>query len=77
VFGAFSLPYRRCPQCGGSVAVAEWDRHVCEPERLLDYQMFQRREELAGLEDEVRDYLSSPRGRFELWDAERRRRPPA
>ena len=34
-------------------AVSESDEHVCEPERRLDYQLFHRREEIAGLEDQV------------------------
>lgn len=52
-------------------AVSESDEHVCEPERWLDNQLFHRREELAGLEDQVWDYFSSLRARFELWDAAR------
>jgi hypothetical protein len=54
--------------------VIEVADHVCDPERRLDYQMFHEREKLAALEQDVADYLASPRGRFELWYAERRRK---
>ena len=35
--------------------------------------MFQLREETECLEAELGEYLASHRGRFEVWDAERRR----
>jgi hypothetical protein len=71
-----SLPQPRhlpCPECGESVAVETRERHVCEHERWATYQLFQLRDEIATLEDQVSAYLASPRGRFELWDAARRR----
>jgi hypothetical protein len=67
--------YMPCTACGTSVAVAERDEHVCDRERLLDYQMFQLREEVACLEDGLHRYLDSPDGRFAQWLAERERRP--
>ena len=66
--------YMPCPDCGASVARSEAKAHVCERERWLDYQLFQQREEVAGLLAEVADYLASPQGRFEAWCAERDRR---
>ena len=63
-----------CPECGASVARGERGTHVCEPERQLDYRMFQLREEVAGFEPALRVYLDSPEGRFAQWLAERRRR---
>jgi hypothetical protein len=62
-----------CPDCGASVPRAGRDEHVCEPARLLDYRMFQLREELVEFDDQLRGYLESPRGRFEQWLAERER----
>ena len=66
-------PAMPCPECGASVAKAERDEHVCDHERWLTYQMFQLRNELEQFEGEVRSYLDSPEGRFELWCAERQR----
>ena len=63
-----------CPECGAAVERAEKDAHVCDPDRLVDYRMFQLRDEVAAVEDEVGVYLDSPEGRFELWRAERLRR---
>ena len=63
-----------CTQCGTSVAAAELDVHVCDPERLLDYRMFQLREEVAGFEAGFRRYFDSAQGRFAQWLAERERR---
>jgi hypothetical protein len=71
-----SLPQPRhlpCPECGESVAVAARERHACEEERWAAYQLFQLRGEIATLEDQITAYLASPRGRFEVWDAARRR----
>lgn len=71
-----SLPQPRfmpCPDCGESVATADRDVHRCDDERWLTYQVFQLREEIGAFDDQVSAYLDSPRGRFEVWDAERRR----
>lgn len=63
-----------CPECGVSVACDEVDEHSCDPEDVLDFAVFQFREEFDELDDEVSEYLDTPLGRFEAWDAERRRR---
>jgi hypothetical protein len=62
-----------CPDCGESVAQAERERHVCERERRLEYEMFHLREEVECFEAQLGAYLTSPRGQFELWYAARRR----
>lgn len=62
-----------CPDCGESVAADARDEHLCDDERRLTYQLFQLRDEIAAFEEELGAYLDSPRGRFELWDAARRR----
>lgn len=66
-------PFMPCPTCGASVAVETEATHVCDPERRLDFEVFQHRAELASLETEIGTFLSSPRGRFEQWYAERER----
>lgn len=63
-----------CSDCGAAVERSKQDEHVCDPERLLDYEIFQLRDEMTALEGELAVYLDSPRGRFELWCAERDRR---
>jgi hypothetical protein len=71
-----SLPQPRhmpCPDCGESVATDVRHEHLCDDERWLTYQLFQLRDEITAFEDQLAAYLGSPRGRFELWDAERRR----
>jgi hypothetical protein len=65
-----SLP---CPECGAPIALDGGD-HECDEERMRWHQLFLVNEEIESLEDEVREYLSSPRGRFELFYAERERR---
>jgi hypothetical protein len=66
-----------CTECGASLAADERHEHVCDPERRLEYRLFQLRTEVAGFDDGLRDYLDSPQGRFAQWLAERDRRPPA
>lgn len=63
-----------CPDCGASVERDDTADHVCELERRLDFQLFQLRDEVERFEDELAGYLASPRGRFELWYAQRQRR---
>ena len=73
----FPSRYMPCPDCGGSVEQTERESHVCERERWLDYQMFHLGEEVGFFEAQLRAYLLSPRGRFELWYAARRRPRPS
>jgi len=75
VFGSIPQPaYMPCEDCGASVPVLGRDEHACSEQRRLEYQMFQLRTELAAFEELFSAYLESPRGRFELWCAERERR---
>jgi hypothetical protein len=73
MFGRFTLRHVPCEECGASVAKTEREEHVCDPERRLDYQLFQQREDLERLEEEYRAYCDSPAGRFALWYAARHR----
>ena len=77
MFGLFpQSPFMPCTECGESVERAAADSHVCEGERLLDFRLFQLREEIAAFEEEFAAWLSSANGRFALWIAERDRRRP-
>ena len=64
-----SLP---CPECGAPIQLDGRD-HECDEERRRWHQLFLVNGEIERLEDEVRDYLSSPRGQFESFYAERER----
>jgi hypothetical protein len=61
-----------CPDCGASVARAD-DGHVCERERWVEYQLFIHREDVERLQDDLAAFFDSPEGRFQIWDARRRR----
>ena len=63
-----------CAECGAAVERGGEEEHVCERSRLVDFQMFQLRDELAAIDGEVGDFLDTPQGRFEVWWAERERR---
>lgn len=63
-----------CPECGASVEVALETEHVCNPERRIDFELFQLRAEVSRLGVEIDDYLASAQGRFEQWYAEHERR---
>jgi hypothetical protein len=61
--------YMPCPECGAAVDGSSSEAHVCDPERLLDFRLFELRGDIAALESEIAAYLSSPEGRFEAWRA--------
>jgi hypothetical protein len=63
-----------CPECGASVERAEADAHVCDGERLLDFRLFQLREEIVAFDAQFAAWFASARGRFAAWVAERDRR---
>jgi hypothetical protein len=70
----FTSQHMPCADCGASVLVSERDRHTCDPERRLEYRLFQLRGEVASFDDSLGSYLDSPHGRFAQWLAERERR---
>jgi len=75
VFRSFpQSPYMPCPECGASVEHAELGAHICESERLLDFRLFQLREEIAAFDAQLATWLASARGRFAAWLAEHDRR---
>lgn len=57
------------------MAVATETEHTCNPDRRLDFELFQLRAEISSLGDQIGEYFSSPQGRFEQWYAEHERRP--
>ena len=59
-----------CDECGTSLDRDERDGHACDPERRLDYQLFEQRAAIADFDDELGAYLASPHGRFAVWYAE-------
>jgi hypothetical protein len=69
----FRSRYMPCLDCGASLERGERKSHVCEHERWLDYQLFQLRQEIDLFGAQLSAYLCSPRGRFEVWYAERSR----
>jgi hypothetical protein len=70
----FMSQHMPCAECGASVHVNERERHACDPERRLEYRIFQVRDEVATFDDVLGAYLESPHGRFAQWLAERDRK---
>jgi hypothetical protein len=73
----FTSQHMPCAECGASVRVSERDGHTCDPERRLEYRLFQLRDEVAGFDEGLSGYLASPQGRFAQWLAERERKRPS
>lgn len=73
----FTSQHMPCAECGASVSVSERVDHTCDPERRLEYHLFQLRDEVAGFHDGLSGYLDSPQGRFAQWLAEHDRDHPA
>ena len=63
-----------CAECGASVERTASGAHVCDADQLLDFRLFQLREEIAAFDTELAAWLESARGRFATWLAERERR---
>ena len=73
----FTSQYMPCAECGASVHSNERSSHRCDPERRLEYHLFQLRDEVSGFDERLTGFLDSPHGRFAQWLAERERRGPA
>jgi hypothetical protein len=56
---------------------AEAVAHECDGEQLLDFRLFQLRDEIAAFDGQLTAWLASARGRFAAWLAERDRRHPS
>jgi len=68
----FTSRFMPCEDCGESVERSTAPSHRCSSERLVEYRMFGLREEIAGFEDRLEQFLQSGLGRFETWLAARR-----
>ncbi|HVD26346.1 MAG TPA: hypothetical protein VNB86_10165 [Gaiellaceae bacterium] len=83
MFGALPQPtHIPCPECGASVVRDALPLHSCDAERLLDFRLFQLRDEIDAFDDQLTAWLRTAAGRFATWIAERDRRtglggPPA
>jgi hypothetical protein len=73
----FTSQHMPCSKCGASVRVSERAGHTCDPERRLEFRLFQLRNEVASFDEGLSGYLDSPAGRFAQWLAERSRRRSA
>ena len=62
-----------CPDCGASVAARQRALHRCDPERQVEYQLFQLRGEVEAFEGQLSAYLDSADETFAQWLAERDR----
>jgi hypothetical protein len=69
----FTSQHMPCAECGASLHVTERERHACDPERRLEYRIFQLRDEVATFDGGLGAYLDSPQGRFAQWVAKRDR----
>jgi hypothetical protein len=70
-FAVFLSRHMPCEDCGASVERASAESHVCDPERLLDFQMFKMRDRIVRFDEVFREYLDGNLGRFEVWLAAR------
>jgi hypothetical protein len=77
MLGSFQSRYMPCADCGASVDLAASAAHECETERLLDFRLFQLRDEIAAFDAQLGEWLATARGRFAAWLAERDRRGTA
>jgi hypothetical protein len=68
MFGSRFMP---CTDCGASVDRADSSAHACDPDRLVDYHLFGLRGDVGRLQERIAEFLESPIGRFEVWQARR------
>jgi hypothetical protein len=70
----FASRFMPCTDCGASVERSDAPGHRCVAERLVEYQLFGLREEIAGFEHQWRHFLDTSGGLFEVWLAARQLR---
>jgi hypothetical protein len=66
----------RCPDCGAMVSIAAWSGHRCLDDRQAACGRVRSVGEADRFEQEFARYLSTARGRFEVWYAQRTRARP-
>lgn len=75
MFGWPTSDYVTCAECGATVLQSQFDDHVCDRGRWLDYQVCRLRPTIRRFYDEdLPRWLESSEGRFEVFWAERQRR---
>lgn len=67
----FSSPFMPCSDCGESIERATAAAHCCSIERLVEYQMFGMRDDIARFDGRLSHYLHTAAGAFEVWLAAR------
>ena len=73
MFGFPQSRFMPCTECGASVERGA-GTHLCEPERLVEFRLFQLRDEIAHFDEQFAAWLATARGHFAAWIAERDRR---
>jgi hypothetical protein len=70
-----SFDYTSCRECGTSVGLdgVESERHRCDLRHRTEHGVALAIAEVELFEFELREYLDSPRGRFEVFYAARTR----
>lgn len=63
----FWSSYVPCADCGESVDRVAAGSHTCDPQRRLDFQMVAMQRHILSFDTELREYLSSSEGRFQVW----------
>jgi hypothetical protein len=71
VLAMFLSSHKPCAECGESVERTAADAHTCDPTRRLEFQMLALGPQISAFEMELRDYLSSNEGAFQMWLASR------
>ena len=66
--------YLDCPECGTSVAPLALEQHRCDDRHRHDHVKRVAGSEIGAFETEFRFFLETPRGRFEVFYAERARK---
>ena len=67
----FLSSHKPCAECGESVERTAAESHTCDPVRRLEFQMLALGPQVSAFEMELRAYLSSNEGRFQVWLASR------
>ena len=75
MFGMFpQSSHMPCTECGASIERASAAGHVCDQDRLLEFRLFQLRDEIAAFDEQLAAWLATAAGRFAAWIAEQDRR---
>ena len=67
----FLSSHKPCAECGESIERTAAESHVCDPVRRLEFQMLALGPGISSFEIELRDFLSSKQGQFQVWLAAR------